>query len=567
MKKLTKLLLGFSVLAVLMVCMTTVSFAGTADDKVTVFYHAAEVGKFVSMDRALEVQGDLVEQNFPEVAKYEPKKGVSWLDAIVADHIRKYGADKFKEHFTLIDGGQGAWVTSAYDQGLLAAIDGTTYIDPIHSEIKDGANLTALLYNDGDYNRTFSYFDKMSYTTNIYEPLTVDIKATSYDVDYPVDDAKLAIVNTETGEFKELETTFADGKASVYFDDPGWYLITAIGKVTYDSWGSTVTTDYMGAVAYVKVSDAVLVSFAAGMPGSYDYVNEMLFVSGDLVETYFPEMAEYECKGVSFADALVAAHIDKYGEADFKNHMDFGAKDWVAKQFDHTLCGCYAVNSKVLSNGVNTDPVKQYDALYAGAYSDETYADLYYSFDQAEVYTTAGKEVTLNIVVDNWGTPVVPKEVTVKQLDGATCELSDFTDATYDNGKITLKFSKAGVYRIAAEGLVDYEGYYGPATGKIMGAYCYVEVEDAVPAKPVIKSAKRNTKTKATVTWKKAKNAKKYEVAYRVKGAKKWTTKKTSSTKIVLKKLKAKKAYQVKVRSINGSAKSAYSKVKTIKKK
>ena len=51
-----------------------------------------------------------------------------------------------------------------------------------------------------------------------------------------------------------------------------------------------------------------------------------------------------------------------------------------------------------------------------------------------------------------------------------------------------------------------------------------------------------------------------------MKGAKKWTTKKTAKLKITLK-LKAKKAYQVKVRSINGSAKSAYSKTKTIKAK
>ena len=86
------------------------------------------------------------------------------------------------------------------------------------------------------------------------------------------------------------------------------------------------------------------------------------------------------------------------------------------------------------------------------------------------------------------------------------------------------------------------------------------------PAKPVIKTAKRNSKVKGTVTWKKAKNAKKYEVAYKMKGAKKWTTKKTAKLKITLK-LKAKKAYQVKVRSINGSAKSAYSKTKTIKAK
>lgn len=68
----------------------------------------------------------------------------------------------------------------------------------------------------------------------------------------------------------------------------------------------------------------------------------------------------------------------------------------------------------------------------------------------------------------------------------------------------------------------------------------------------------------------KTKNATNYQVAYRVKGAKKWKTVKTGGKQtITLKKLKRNKTYQVKVRAIaktnSGTKYGTYSKIKTIK--
>jgi hypothetical protein len=188
-----------------------------------------------------------------------------------------------------------------------------------------------------------------------------------------------------------------------------------------------------------------------------------------------------------------------------------------------------------------------------------------------KVSTTVGENVVLQLKGSSYGMkdqiikPALGGKIQVATVneDGS---LKDIPDSFInDEGMVSLYFEAAGTYLISAYGDGISKDWNGePVVAKIGLPLTVVYVKDVTPAKPVIKSAKRTTKTKAKVTWKKAKNAKKYEVAYKAKGAKKWTTKKTANLKITLK-LKAKKAYQVKVRSINGSAKSAYSKTKTIK--
>ena len=84
------------------------------------------------------------------------------------------------------------------------------------------------------------------------------------------------------------------------------------------------------------------------------------------------------------------------------------------------------------------------------------------------------------------------------------------------------------------------------------------------PAKVKLKSVKAGKK-KITVKWKKTKYAKKYKVYYRIKGKKTWKSKTVKKTSCVIKKLKSKKKYQVRVRAINLTAKGKYSKTKTIK--
>ncbi len=82
-----------------------------------------------------------------------------------------------------------------------------------------------------------------------------------------------------------------------------------------------------------------------------------------------------------------------------------------------------------------------------------------------------------------------------------------------------------------------------------------------------VTGVKVTKKSKALkVTWKKASNAKKYQVAYKRYGKKyKWHYKTVSSKTYTIKKLKKNKKYYVKVRAINGSKKGAWSTKKLVK--
>lgn len=91
----------------------------------------------------------------------------------------------------------------------------------------------------------------------------------------------------------------------------------------------------------------------------------------------------------------------------------------------------------------------------------------------------------------------------------------------------------------------------------------------AVKAKTVkVYKSTSNTKTATVkVKWKKAKNAKKYRVAYKAKSKKSWKKVTTKKTAVTLKNLKGNTKYSVKVRSLNGKKYSKYSKAKTFKTK
>lgn len=89
------------------------------------------------------------------------------------------------------------------------------------------------------------------------------------------------------------------------------------------------------------------------------------------------------------------------------------------------------------------------------------------------------------------------------------------------------------------------------------------------PSKPTIKSAKNNKKKTVTLSWKKVKNAKGYDVQYATNEAFSKKSKLTKSTKVVIKKLKKKKTYSFRVRAyaLDGKTKvySKWSKVKRVK--
>jgi len=88
-----------------------------------------------------------------------------------------------------------------------------------------------------------------------------------------------------------------------------------------------------------------------------------------------------------------------------------------------------------------------------------------------------------------------------------------------------------------------------------------------VPAKVTgVKAVKPITDTMISISWKKAKNAKQYQVNYKKANAKKWIAlKKTKALKITKKGLKKNTKYKFRVRGINGRKKGKFSKVITKK--
>ena len=310
------------------------------------------------------------------------------------------------------------------------------------------------------------------------------------------------------------------------------------------------------AFAAGSASDKVSVSFSAGLPGGFDMVDESLDVSGDLAEKYFPEIEANEPAGVSFADALVAAHIKKYGENSVKDKLDISNGDWgtqMNKQFGRDIVGMYYVNGVSLPGSVS-DAIANGDELYAGAYADFNYSDLYTHFDKKKLSTKVGKTENLNVTADNWGSAVIPESGDIYTVDQSSGKLQKIV-GSMKSGKATLKFDKAGTFYITAKAELEYEGWSGTAKGGAEGALCKVTVTDVVPAAPKIK-AQLTSNSKAKVTWGAVKGATSYKVSYKANGAKKWTTKTAKGTNLTLTGLKPGKTYQIKAAAVGAGGTS-----------
>lgn len=126
-------------------------------------------------------------------------------------------------------------------------------------------------------------------------------------------------------------------------------------------------------------------------------------------------------------------------------------------------------------------------------------------------------------------------------------------------GKVNIKGCGKAVITVKAAGNSNYKS----GTKKIAVVIA--------PKKQAITSLKSTSKNTVTVKWKKDSKADGYQIQYgtnrKFKGAKTVKAKK-SKTSVVLKKLKAKKRYYVRVRAYKSSSKGkvygAYSKVKSV---
>jgi hypothetical protein len=321
-----------------------------------------------------------------------------------------------------------------------------------------------------------------------------------------------------------------------------------------------------------KSSDEVTVKFSAGVPGAFDMVDESIKATGNLAEKFFPDIAGNEpAEGVSFADVLVAAHIEKYGVGKVWDYLDLGQASWdptvtsVNRQFGHDIVGFYYVNGTASSAHVSACVVSKNDELFAGAYTDNTYSDLFSAFSVKSAKAIAGKNFSMKISSDNLGSAVVPQTAKLATVDKETGIMTDI-DTSYASGNLKGKINKAGDFYLSATGKVHYKGYYGDQDGAIAGALAKITVG---LDKTKITQVKAKGK-KAVLKWNKVTGAKNYEIYKSNKKNGKFkkiaTVKKISYTD---KKVKKGKKYFYKVRAIakvdGKTYKGAFSKTVKVK--
>ncbi len=144
---------------------------------------------------------------------------------------------------------------------------------------------------------------------------------------------------------------------------------------------------------------------------------------------------------------------------------------------------------------------------------------------------------------------LLPKTVKLAGSDNLITE--ENVPVTWDVSKLNVK--KPGTYIVV-----------GKARQLTVSIKVYIKIKDARLEKVKISKAKAKKKS-IKLSWKKIKNVKTYEVAYRKKGTKKWRYKKVSRTSLTIKKLKSRKTYEVKVRTVVGKQKGTFSSIKKVK--
>ncbi len=199
---------------------------------------------------------------------------------------------------------------------------------------------------------------------------------------------------------------------------------------------------------------------------------------------------------VSVLDALLCAHEAVYGAAFTKDTMGSyfgGSSSFVSKIFGVDGGISYAVNDRLpvgpKSDGyaINEYALSEGDDVYFFIYGDASWGDYLSYFDKKQVIVKAGEEVTLTLsgymAVEQMGpegSDTKPLR-TLESIEGAEIDLldgnyefGDYLGMTDTDGKVTLKFDKAGTYYVSAIG-------ESSTTFPITGPWCEITVNEAKP--------------------------------------------------------------------------------------
>lgn len=202
---------------------------------------------------------------------------------------------------------------------------------------------------------------------------------------------------------------------------------------------------------------------------------------------------------VSVLDALLCAHEAVYGAAFTKDTMSSyfgGSSSFVSKIFGVDGSIGYAVNDRLpvgpkydgyAINAINEYALSEGDDVYFFIYASPYWGDYLSYFDKKQLTVNAGEEITLKLsgymAMEQMRTPGKDTRpiTTMENIEGAEIDLldekyefGDYLGLTDAEGKVKLKFDKAGTYYVSAIG-------ESSTTFPITGPWCEITVNEAKP--------------------------------------------------------------------------------------
>jgi len=199
---------------------------------------------------------------------------------------------------------------------------------------------------------------------------------------------------------------------------------------------------------------------------------------------------------VSVLDALLCAHEAVYGAAFTKDTMSSyfgGSSSFVSKIFGVDGSIGYAVNDRLPVGpkydgyAINEYALSEGDDVYFFIYASPYWGDYLSYFDKKQLTVNAGEEITLKLsgymAMEQMGTPGKDTRpiTTMENIEGAEIDLldekykfGDYLGLTDAEGKVKLKFDKAGTYYVSAIG-------ESSTTFPITWPWCEITVNEAKP--------------------------------------------------------------------------------------
>lgn len=265
-------------------------------------------------------------------------------------------------------------------------------------------------------------------------------------------------------------------------------------------------------------ADAVSVTISAQKDGAFLFNRGNVEVKDGIAEQYGYTVAqkdhnEVEVDKPTVFDALVAAHIAKYGdsftEGTAKNYLDI-SNGIVKKAFGSDMSSSgFFVNGLMPDDGIvnpsygtatgylaDTARIKNNDNIELFAYQDMYWADYYTFFDETEKNVIAGEPFTLTLkgfmAMSAMGAKPAAKNINGKDgyitlntvnADGSLSEaIKDENGEEIlidENGSATLTFDKDGEYIVTANGME------GDKNSPIIAPWCKVTVTSPAPPESI----------------------------------------------------------------------------------